>query len=77
MAPIERCPWCKDELYASSEQARPGGTRVVYICRNNACRGFRQGKGHYRLEKFVRRAEPAPAGRSRSGRPATPRRERR
>lgn len=55
MAPVERCPSCRQVMYADKEKYYPAGTEVVYLCRNNTCPTYVKSNQRHReqLKKFV------------------------
>jgi hypothetical protein len=55
MAPVERCPSCRQVMYAQDERYMPKGTEVVYVCRNGSCPTMQKTGGRYpeKLKKFV------------------------
>ena len=55
MAPAEKCPSCRQVMYANQERYQPAGTEVVYVCRYDLCPTYvKSGRRHReQLKKFV------------------------
>jgi hypothetical protein len=55
VAPTERCPACRQVMYAQDEHYKPQGTDVVYVCRNGSCPTYVKSGNRYpeKIKKFV------------------------
>jgi hypothetical protein len=55
VAPAERCPACREVMYADQEKYMPKGTDVVYVCRNGRCPTALKTNGRYpeKIKKFI------------------------
>lgn len=55
MAPVEKCPTCRQVMYADVEKYYDKGTDVTYVCRNHDCATYVKSGRRYpeKLKKFV------------------------
>jgi hypothetical protein len=55
MAPTERCPACRNVMYAQDERHMPKGSDVTYVCRSGSCPTAVKTGGRYpeKFKKFV------------------------